>query len=284
MPNQEFNLADFKIVLTGHRGFVGRNLVQVLRGLRADVVCLEGDIREPATWAGTYDVVCHLAALGPDRQASSADLMSVNRDGTRSALKACVSQGARIVMASTCGVYRSSARALAEDDDVDPSNHYTKSKLEAERLCVEYSDQFDVPATILRFFNVYGTGQKEPFLIPYLIRCCLRGQSVVLKSPESKRDFVFIDDVVQAIVGSLDVPAGFRIYNVGSGKPRPVVDLVRVLEAATGRPIAWTGAPEGSPVSDCFFADITRISEELGWHPHVDLEYGLASLIEGVDQ
>ena len=148
-----------------------------------------------------------------------------------SVLNYCRQFQARCIFASTSAVYEplNTWGLLSEDSPVKPTSPYAVSKLIAENICFQQSEQYDIPCAVMRIFNVYGPGQRSTFLIPYVLECLLEKRILSLRMPEAQRDFVYIDDVVEALVKASTLhksgatPARSRRIAFppnGSGSPR----------------------------------------------------------------
>jgi nucleoside-diphosphate-sugar epimerase len=273
---------DLKVAVTGYRGFIGHHLVTTLRSLKVETVPVPGDVRLPETWAiGHFDLVFHLASSMPNEFASNPGSGFANNfEGTLQALEACRTRDACMVFASTCGVYSSSmGGAIPETCSVEPQTPYAQSKLMAEMLCHTYADHYGVPSTIFRFFNVYGTGQRPEFVIPYLVQCGLAGQEAVVRQPDSARDFVYISDVVNALLCAAKQGSEFSIFNVGLGQPHTIRQVVDAVSRILGRPLSWKQGEGQLVPQQARYAEISHIREKLDWSPRVDLEQGLSDMI-----
>lgn len=272
--------------MTGHRGFIGRYLVAVLRSVGATVVPIEGDVRSPDSWEGEFDLLFHLAAAMPQRfRDDPREGFSVNVEGTLSALDACRVRGARMVLASTCGVYSPSVSgAISEACPVDPRTPYAQSKLLAEMLCRSYAEHFGVACTILRMFNVYGEGQKQEFLIPYLLGCAVEGREAVVYHPESARDFVHVADVAQALIcAAVSGEKGVSIFNIGTGEPYTVLQILDVISGILERPFVWTPGVGDRDPQPTVYAQIQGAVKRLGWRPVIGIEQGLRKAIQAIN-
>ena len=248
----------------------------------AQVLKIEGDVRCSDIWDIEFDVLYHLAAVTPRKfQADPATGLAVNALGTLRALEACRSRGAQLVFVSTCGVYSPvPGGGVGEEDATGPRTPYATSKLLAEMLCQFYSNHYSVPTVVARLFNVYGEGQNSEFLIPYLVHCAVEGQEAVLHHPESARDFVHVSDVVAALASLAWKTAQYRVFNIGSGHPHTIRQVIDTLEVISGKPLAWTHCSAEADLYPLLYARIGRASEELGWRPEKDLESGLRALLE----
>jgi len=278
-------LASLKVAVSGHRGFIGRHLTAALCAAGAQVLPLAGDLRFPGTWTGDFDVLIHLAAAMPggfvrDPTAGLAN----NLEATTRALEACRARKAAVVFASTCGVYGPSVvSASVETSLVEPATAYAQSKLIEEMLCRFYAAHCAVPTTILRLFNVFGEGQKRDFLVPYLVGCALERREAVVHHPESARDFVYIADVVRALVCAVSRREGLGIYNVGQGKAHTIGQVIERIDRIVGRPLVWQAGKGRVDLQPCVYAELQATRSGLGWAPEVSLEHGLRRIVEAWD-
>jgi len=274
-------------LVTGSKGFIGRALVGRLRESGCSVLAAgrdEGDVALSATWDALPPAryVFHLAARSyvPDSWQDPAGFMHTNVTGTQRALDYCRRHGARLVFASAY-LYGIPARLpIAESDAVHPNNPYALSKHLAEQLCAFHAAQFGTPVTVIRPFNVYGPGQREEFLIPHIIRQVRAGQEIRLQDLAPKRDYVYVADVAEAFVQSMQLAAGHHVVNIGSGASYSVLELVRMIQQAAGTdlPVVSAASPRQQEIPDVR-ADISRAAELLGWTPRHALAEGIAKLL-----
>lgn len=269
--------------ITGSRGFIGRAVVRALEAAEIRVRELDGDIRDPATFTADMDVLVHLAALTPgDAEIDAAEMVSVNVAGTAQALEACRERGAAIVFASTSGIYRplTARRALREDAPVEPRWLYPLTKCMGERLCMHYAREHGLRGSILRLFNVYGPGQSDFFLVPYLIGCALDGRIAEVRNKRSIRDFIHIDDVARAFKQAVHRDGDMSAFNVGTGVSTDMAMLVKAIGTAidVDEPVFDLQDRQTDP-TPIVFADIAVTCKALDWAPFVTLEDGLATCI-----
>jgi nucleoside-diphosphate-sugar epimerase len=134
----------------------------------------------------------------------------------------------------------------------------------------------------LRFFYVYGPGQRGASLVPALATSLLKGESPAVKTPHNAHDFIYVDDVASAIAVAAhrDVPSG--VYNIGTGKSVPIWRVCQLLELAIGRESGCfqeQGAPTGSTSVD-FWADTRKTESTLGWTARTSIEQGVAAYLD----
>lgn len=277
----DIQLKILKVAVSGHGGFIGRHLVTALQSLSIQPLLLDGDVRLPQSWKGSFDLLYHLAAVTPESFADGpGKSFSVNIEGTLQALEACRVRGARMVFISTCGVYSPSIiGGVSENSPIDPQTPYAESKLLAEMLCRSYAAHYKVPVTVLRLFNVFGEGQRRLFLVPFLLQCALEGNEAVVYHPHSSRDFVHVSDVVHALKCVVFQKNIFDIFNIGQGRGYIVHQVIETIEDILGRKLLWGHEEKGVDPNPIIYAEIERAKTELNWYPSLDLEQGLREII-----
>jgi nucleoside-diphosphate-sugar epimerase len=270
-----------RVVVTGATGFVGRHLVGYLEAAGISVIT-PGRERAALPLDGV-DHVFHLAARTgvADSWEDPAGFYEANALGTARLLDQCRSH--RCSMTYVSGyVYGSPAHLpIAETDPVAPDNPYAWSKLAAEDACGFFFREFGIPVTILRPFNIYGAGQSERFLLPHIVAQVKNPNcsEVIVADLAPRRDYVFIDDVIDAIAASLAMPGA--LYNIGSGVSYSVEETIRLALAVAGTDKGYraSGASRRNEIPDTV-ADISRLHADSGWSPRVSLERGLRIMLE----
>jgi UDP-glucose 4-epimerase len=298
-----------RFLITGGAGFLGSALanhlvreghrVWVLDDLSAgdpaslykDVSFTRGDVRDiPRLWTllKGMDCVYHLAA----RVSVSESILypveynDVNVGGTVSLMTAARDAAIkRVVFASSGTIYgEQKEQPIKETARPNPPNPYAVTKIAAEYYLSAMGALYGIETVILRIFNAYGPGQAAPPshapVIPQFVRQALSGGSVVIFGKgEQTRDFVYVDDVVQALVAAATAQAQGLIINIGAGREVSVKGLVRGLEEILGRrmPSLFSTAQDGG-VSR-MRADISLAQRVLGFTPQVTIEEGLKMMV-----
>lgn len=274
-----------RVLVTGATGFIGRALVKSLRDAGLEVVALgsaDGDVRNRETFArysgsGIAGVI-HLAGRSfvPESWTDPAAFMDVNFMGTARVLEFCRLENASLVFLSAYVYGIPDRLPINEEAPVRPNNPYAQSKQLAEQVCRFYAEQLHVPVTVLRTFNVYGPGQGESFLIPSIMRQLCNGEVVEVLDLEPRRDWVFVTDVVSAIMAARGRVAGYNIYNIGSGVSHSVAEVIRIAQKVAGStiPVRSAATRRLNEIHDVV-ADIAKARRELGWSPVHDLDSGL---------
>ena len=305
-----------EIVVTGAAGFIGSAVVDALVGRGQLVVAVDaltgrgrrrleataarlaatdgvrfvvGDVAGPGTdlralLVGAGGVV-HLAGT-PGVQSSwgegFADHLHGNARTTQAVLEAALVTGVpRVVVASSSSVYGDVPVGLAaEDGPTAPVSPYGVSKLAAESVAGVYAAR-GVPVVSLRYFTVYGPGQRPDMAVHRLVAAGLGGPAFPLRGDGRRaRDVTHVDDAVAATLAALDRPlAPGTVCNVGGGRVTTLTEVRSVLAGLLGRevPVEPVPAAPGDPGRTA--ADLSRARDLLGWAPRVDLIDGLASQV-----
>jgi len=276
-----------RVVVTGASGFLGRHLVESLKHCGAEVIeasrrtgfrLLEDDLALDGV-----EHVFHLAAETgvADAWRDVASFHLINTHGTVRILEQCRLAGCSMTYLGAY-IYGAPDRLpIAEGDRVRANNPYAFSKWMGEESCRWYADTFGVPITAIRLFNVYGRGQSNRFLIPRIVEQVLDPavDSIELLDLEPRRDYIYVSDVIQALLASLP-EAGFQVFNVGSGRSWSVGEVVERIQhvAGTNKPVLDRKQKRQNEIPDTV-ADIHRITAACGWKPIVTLEAGIEELV-----
>ncbi len=280
-----------------HEGHQVRGLDDLSAGdpqrLDSDVLFTRGDITDrPKLWTLLQEVDCiyHLAARVSVQELVlyPREYNAVNVGGTVSVMEAMRDVGVkRVVLISSGAVYGDQAvQPLREDAVPNPQTPYAVSKLAAEYYVRTIGSLWGIETVALRVFNAYGPGQPipaaHPPVVPHFLRQALRGGTIVIHGKgEQTRDFVYLDDVVEAMVAAATAPAiDRRVINVGSGEPISVRGLAQHVLEVTGGRAEWIYKELQEPGTASMGADLTLAGEKLGYVPRVGLEDGLRRLID----
>jgi UDP-glucuronate 4-epimerase len=270
--------------------FKRRNAAELTLGSK-DVEIVEGSVDDAALverLTASVSGVLHLAGLAGVRPsfADPARYQRVNVEGTATMLAAAQKANAELfLLASSSSVYGNATPLPAREDApaISPESPYAASKRAAELVTSAMLRKTPkMRCAALRFFTVYGPRQRPEMAISMFLRKILAGEKITVFGDGSmRRDFTHVDDIVRGILAATDkTPAGYREYNLGSGSPIALRDLVVAMERASGKqPIVEHGPVPLGDV-DATFADIARAKAELGWEPRVRIEDGLATVVD----
>lgn len=278
------------ILVTGASGFIGRHLSQVLEVAGHHVIRLHGvditDVRAIDALAEVeIDYVFHLASrtFVPDAWNQPVEFQRVNVTGTVNVLELCRKIGASITFVSAYLYGIPDKLPVHESDPILPNNPYALSKHMAETVCRFYSDHYALPVTIVRPFNIFGPGQKPHFLIPEILAQVTKGDRIKVKDLSPKRDYLYVDDLVEALLLTMEKRDGPMVYNIGYGNSMSVSEIIASIQsvAGTALPVISEHAPRPNEIPDVF-ADISAAKEHLGWHPRFKFQDGIKKMLNGV--
>lgn len=293
-------------LITGAAGFLGSALANQLareghqvrglddlstgdpQSLAPDVHFTRGDVSDrPKLWTllQEVDVVYHLAARVsvPESVLYPRDYNTVNVGGTVALMEAMRDVGVRrVVLASSGAVYGDLAdQPLKETVIPNPSSPYAVSKLAAEFYVRTIGGLWGISTISLRIFNAYGPGQRlpasHPPVVPHYLRQALRGGTLVAHGDGTQtRDYVYVDDVVSALVAASTAPnINGLVINVGSGTETSIRDLIQCVLQVTGSNAEVIYNVKTSGGVSRMRADLTLAGQRLNYRPSISLAEGL---------
>lgn len=276
------------ILVTGSAGFIGTHLIKAVKQKGYIVFELDipaGNVTDSKTWENfpAADIVIHLAAksIVPESWNRIPQYVNCNVLGTIEALNYCRKHKARLIYLSSYMYGNPEKLPVTETFPVVVNNPYALSKKIAEEICKFYSDNFNIPVVIFRPFNIYGSNQREHFLIPTLIKQVFESREIKINDLEPKRDYIYIDDLVGAIIAAIDYNTSFSIFNIGSGVSYSVKTLIDAILRISGKniPVVSTKTRRKNEIMDCV-ADISLVRRELKWEPSFSLEEGISAILK----
>jgi UDP-glucuronate 4-epimerase len=305
-----------KILVTGGAGFIGSHTSERLLARGDDVVVLDnfndaydpaikranaaalrkakvvtGDIRDRELVAQLFqehrfDGVVHLAAMAGVRPSLLDPLHyeDVNMRGTITLLEEARKRPKlRFVFASSSSVYGARDKVpFSERDDIPhPVSPYAATKRAGELMCYTYHHLYGIPITCLRFFTVYGPRQRPEMAIAKFTKALIEGQPIPFFGDGStRRDYTYVDDIVDGVVAALDRCAGYEIYNLGESATTSLSELVEGLAQAVGVPAVLDRQPNQPGDVPLTCADVSKARALLGYEPRTPVAVGLARYVE----
>ena len=298
-------------VVTGGAGFIGGHMVDCLveRGYAVrvidsmvggreenlaqhrsnpDVVLEQRDIRsyapdDPLFRGAKY--VIHFAGIGdivPSIE-RPMEYMSANVQGTVHMLECARNAGVRkFVYAASSSCYGLAKTPTTEDHLIEPLYPYALSKYQGEQAAFHWQRVYKLPVNSIRIFNAYGTRSRTSGAYGAVFGVFLRQKIAgkpytVVGDGTQTRDFLYVTDVARAFLAAAETDRIGRVYNLGAGKPQSVNRLIELLGGE------MTTIPKRPGEPDCTWADIARITTELGWQPQVSFEDGVAKIVANID-
>jgi UDP-glucuronate 4-epimerase len=250
-----------------------------------------GDIRNPDHLKGIFqknkvDFVVHLAARAGVRPSIAEPLLyeDVNIRGTVILLEACKDHAIKnFIFASSSSVYGEKQRVpfTEEDLDIQPISPYGATKRAGELLCYSYHHLYGMNVACLRIFTAYGPRQRPEMAIHKFVRLIDRGEKIpIYGDGSSRRDYTYIGDLIDGILGVIRHHKGFEIYNLGESQTTSLKELIRLIEEAFGkRANIETMEFQPGDVS-VTYADITKAKRMLEYHPTVKMKEGIQRFAE----
>jgi len=315
---------DMRILVTGAAGFIGFHSARRLLGAGHQIVGIDNlngyydprlknarlgilqrepnftfqrlDLADREGMAQLFDreeldAVLHLGAQAGVRYSIENPFAYVdsNITGTLTVLEGCRRHDIKhLIYASSSSVYGANTKQpFSVEDRVDsPISLYAATKKSDELMCQTYAHLFDIPCTGLRFFTVYGPWGRPDMAYFKFAKAILANEAIdVYNNGNMRRDFTYIDDIVDAIEAIVTRPftrdelAPHHVYNLGNSRPEALEDLIRALESSLGRPAIRRNLPMQPGDVHATFADITPASHDYGFRPRTTLKEGIAEFV-----
>ena len=309
-----------KILITGGAGFIGSHVTKALLDRGDEVVILDdfndrydpklkeariehmfvdcpsapkvvrGDICDKDLVSQLFedekfDQVIHLAAWASVQPSISNPYIytQVNVDGTVVILEQSRLHAVKnVVFASSSSVYGGITEVpFREDMDImHPVSPYAATKAAGELMCSTWHTLYGIPVTALRFFTVYGPWGRPEMAIFKFTKAIEAGEPIEMRGKATQRDFTYIDDIVQGVIGSLDNPNGFSVYNLGEEDGVPLPRLISALEKSLGKSAQVVEVP--LPMGDlpATLSDVSKAKTEIGYAPTTRIEEGVEKFVE----
>lgn len=300
-----------RVLVTGAAGFIGASLYMYLRErgygvvgvdsferpcnpllsklenesypvIKLDILDGEGLVR----LLDDVDAVVHLAAYIDVGESMGKPYLYIENNvlGTASVLEACRSAGVdKFIYVSSAAVYGDPVYLpIDEGHPLKPLSPYGYSKLLGEGLARMYSDVYGLDVVVLRLFNVYGPGQIGEYsgVISRFVDRVLRGlPPVIYGDGMQTRDFIYIDDVCDAILASINYGSGFDVFNIASGRGVSIRELAELLIGISGLELEPIYGPARKGDIRHSVADVSKARKYLGFVVKTDLESGLRELL-----
>jgi len=308
-----------RILVTGGAGFIGSHLCEALLKQGREVLVLdnfndfyspaikqenvqkvldhpsyslvEGDIRDEEAVGRVFDsfkpqAVIHLAAMAGVRPSIEQPHLynDVNIAGTTVLLEAVREHPVQnFVFGSSSSVYGSHDKVPFSEEDVlsRPISPYAATKLAGEQLCFTYHHLYGTPVSCLRFFTVYGPRQRPEMAIHLFARKILNGDSITLYGDgTTRRDYTYVDDIIDGVIRALDRARGFDIFNLGESRTVGLSELVTILEDTIGLKADIRFEPDQPGDVPITYADVSRAIRVLGYQPSVPIEEGIRRMVK----
>lgn len=307
-----------KVLVTGGAGFIGSHLVHRLlregHGVvivdefndfydpaikRANVAAFadqvevieasicDADLMKSLTYKDKFDAIVHIAARAGVRPSleNPRAYIDTNITGTYNMLEAARAGGVpHFLFASSSSVYGLAktvpfSESLPLPQTLSP---YAATKLSGEHLCGNFSHLYGLRVACLRFFTVYGPGQRPDLAIHKFTDLIYQGKPIPkFGEGQTRRDYTYVDDIIQGVMGSLAYDkTPFEIFNLGESETTTLTELIEVLEQALGRQAVINQLPEQPGDMPLTCADISKARALLGYNPTTKISEGIPRFVE----
>jgi len=229
--------------------------------------------------------VVHLAAKAGVRDSveNPKIYLETNLIGTQNILELVAQEKiSSIVLASSSSVYGSNKTPFVESMSLStPLNPYAASKIGMEALAYSYHHVHKLPITLLRFFTVYGPRGRTDMAAYIFCKAINDGKKITIHGDGSqKRDFTFVNDIVDGILESMKLNSGFNVFNLGRSDPVILNDMIGLMEKNLGKTAQKEFIDFNFADSKETFADISKAKKELNFSPKVSLEEGIGLFVK----
>lgn len=283
-----------RFLVTGAAGFIGSHLVRALReeghtvtgldrrpGADLELDLLTADLDPVLAQA---EAVIHLAGQ-PGVRESWAQFPGYSRGNIETTQRLLEGLRGRslhkFVLASTSSVYGQAPMPAREDGPALPISPYGATKLAAESLCDLYGRTASIPWVALRYFTVYGPGQRPDMAFTRWLRAARRGEPIpIFGRGDQVRDFTYVEDAVEATIRAAVSSVSGVAVNVGGGSTVPIREALAEIEAIVGAPLRLEHLPAAPGDMDITRADTARLEALLAFRPATSLAKGLRQQYE----
>lgn len=282
-----------KVLVTGHTGFIGKNMFVYLKEIGEDPVeystttgqdIFNTELLDSAVKAS--DLVYHFAAYAKPGESKRTPVYAIetNVKGCVNVLEACRKYNVPMVYASSCEIYGDSEEPITEEFELKPPNPYAASKAAADRICYAYYACYGMDIKIVRLFNPYGPYQQLNKIIPVFYNQAKKGEDLtVYGNGNDTRDYVYIDDIVRGLWYANDLQAGEAV-NLATGKATTTLQIANlVIDIVGGNSllkVADYPLEHGGIKNQVGSYDKAA---ELGWKPTVPLREGIKRTIRWLE-
>ncbi len=268
-----------------------KNVERIARKFSEQFELVTGDIRNPDHFKMIFqknqvDSVVHLAARAGVRPSIVEPLLyeEVNIRGTIALLEACKEHKIKnLIFASSSSVYGENQRVPFSERDLDiqPISPYGATKRAGELLCYSYHHLYGMNIACMRIFTAYGPRQRPEMAIHKFTRLIDQSEKIpIYGDGSSRRDYTYIDDLIEGILGVIRHHRGFEVYNLGESQTTSLIELIKLIEGAFGKKAnIEILEPQPGDVS-VTYADISKAKGMLKYLPKVTMEEGIRRFVE----
>jgi len=290
--NIDHNLSNnnFKLIETDISNLTISLVQKSLRATEGSAAIPSSTLRLPRRYAPrndeTIDAIIHLAARAGVRSSIQQPVLyeKINVGGTLKVLELAKELKVKhFVFGGSSSVYGNNTPVpFSEDAPCDqPISPYAATKRSGELLCFTYSNLYNIPTTVLRFFTVFGPRNRPDMAAFKFMDSIIRGKPIDFYGQDTSRDYTFVDDIADGILSAINnIPDNFEIFNLGNSSPIKLSEFINTIEKVIGKKaiLVKKELPQGDVQTT--YADISKAEEILKWKPEVNLKTGISQLWE----
>ena len=293
-----------RVFLTGATGFIGRyvlkhlekedynillltraskeNFSSIISSRKVDIV--SGNLSDINKWKDKLiqfkpEVTIHLAWEGIPDYGVKASIKNL-KYGLDLFEELAEIECKKIICTGSCWEYGQNQGKLSEDFPIRTSNAFTAAKNALHWLGREIAKESNVIFIWTRLFYIYGPGQRENSLIPYIIKCVKEGKKPKIETPSARNDFIYVEDVAKAIVAILENCTLSTVYNIGSGHSTSIQEIIKEIYNCYNIKYIQKSKQLNEDEAINFWADISKIKYDTGWEPKIGVKEGIQKTID----
>jgi nucleoside-diphosphate-sugar epimerase len=284
-----------KILITGSSGFLGKHLINSMQNSQKIIGWSNNNQQtklknfehtkidltsKNISIKSKISSIIHLAAISDVKYCNSNPSLcsDINILGTKKMLEICRKKDANFIFASTSHVYgQPKKNPICEKEDIKPNSIYAATKIIGENMCESYAKTYGLDISVLRFFSLYGPNSPKHNVIYNIINQYKSNSKIKIGNLKPKRDFLYVDDAINAIKIINKNQKGFQILNVGSGKSFSIEKICEKIEKIMKRKMKIEIDQNKIRKNDILEirCDNKKIKKMFGWKPQIPLEKGL---------